>query len=60
MKKFKITYDHQVFKPSNLSIFERQQNFKLIIEAIDFQDAKIILKTKHNKNPFYFKISETI
>tara|TARA_R110000796_G_scaffold162824_2_gene279762 strand:- start:283 stop:459 length:177 start_codon:yes stop_codon:yes gene_type:complete len=57
--KFTITYNHKVYKPSSLTVFERQQAFKLIIEADDLTEAEDILRTEYNKNPFYFNITLT-
>lgn len=59
MKTFIITYNHIVFKPSNYDIFKQQQLFKLEIQAENENEAKEILKTQHNKNPFYFNIHES-
>jgi len=58
MKTFIITYNHNVFKPSNYDIFKQQQNFKLEILATDIREAKEILKNQYNKNPSYFTILE--
>lgn len=57
MKTFVVTYNHLVFKPSNYEVFKQQQNFKLEIQANNLEDVKEILKTQHNKNPFYFNIN---
>ena len=57
MKTFLVTYNHLVYKPSNYEVFKQQQNFKLEIQATDLENAKEILKTQHNKNPFYFNIN---
>lgn len=58
MKTYIVTYNHNVFKPSNYDIFKSQQSFKLEITAENEDKVKEILKTEHNKNPFYFSIQQ--
>lgn len=58
MKKFIVTYDFQVYKPSNIHIYERQKAFSLEVNAESETDARQILIKEHNKNPFYFKFTE--
>ena len=60
MKTFKITYNHNIYKPSNYDIFKQQQDWILTLEAEDIEQAKEILKKSHNKNPAYFSIVEII
>ncbi len=55
MKLFTVTYDFSVYKPSSISVYDRQLSFSVDIEAEDLADARNKLRNEHNKNPFYFK-----
>ena len=55
-QKFKVTYNHEVYRPSNYDTLVREKAFELIIEAEGIFDAEYQLKENHNLNPFYFKI----
>ena len=59
MKTFIITYNHIVYKPSSYDLFKSQQAWSLSIEASELSEAENILKTQHNKNPFYFTFTES-
>ena len=56
MQIFIITYNFQIFKPSNIYIYERQKNFKLELKANNIQEIKDILKKEYNLNPAYLTI----
>jgi len=58
MKTFKVTYNHNVYKPSSYNIFKQQQDFILTLQSDSLENAKEILKNEHNKNPFYFSFTE--
>lgn len=58
MKKFEITYNHSVYKPSNIAILNKQKEFKVVIEASSIDLAKNKLKDNYNLNPFYFNFKE--
>ena len=58
MKTFTVTYDFNVFKPSNIHIYEQQKNFIVNIDATELQEAKVIFLKTYNKNPMYFKFQE--
>lgn len=55
MKTFIVTYDFTVYKPSSLTIYDRQNSFSVDIVAEDLTEAKNKLRNEHQKNPFYFK-----
>ena len=57
MNKYTVTYDHNVYRPQSLSIFDRQRAYKETVEADNLEDAKALFKSKFNKNPFYFKFT---
>ena len=56
MQIFIITYNFQIFKPSNIYIYERQKNFKLELKANNIQEIKDVLKKEYNLNPAYLTI----
>jgi len=58
MKKFKVTYNHDVYKPSNYEMFKAQQAWSITIEAEDLNTAKGKLKLMYIINPAYFNIVE--
>lgn len=55
MRKFKVTYDHTVFRPHSYVEYKRQLNWSVEIEAENLLKAKEILKNVHHYNHFYFK-----
>lgn len=56
MEQFIITYNFEIFKPSNIYIYERQKNFKLELKANNINEIKDILKKQYNINPNYLNI----
>lgn len=55
METFIVTYDFTVFKPSSLTVYDRQKAFIIEIIALNEVEARQILLKDYNKNPFYFK-----
>jgi len=53
---YTVTYNHEVSKPSSYDILMIQKKWSLDIEADTLEAAEQILKTEHNKNPFYFNL----
>ena len=58
MKTFVIVYDHSVYRPSNIGIYQQQKEFEVEIKADKEVYVWDILRKEYNKNPFYFKIKE--
>jgi hypothetical protein len=58
MNNYRVTYNHINFKPSSYDLLQSQSMWVLNIKAISIEEAKEILKSDHNKNPFYFNIEE--
>ena len=58
MKKFKVTYDHTVYKPASITIYKKQKDFELIINATGKMEACEKVRKEHNINPYYLKFEE--
>jgi hypothetical protein len=56
MKTFIITYNFNVYRPSDIYTYNRQSAFKLELEAENIETVKDILKNEYNLNPTYFTI----
>lgn len=57
-KTFTVTYDFNVFKPSNFEVYQQQKLFSLTVTGSDLRDAKENFLKSQNKNPMYFKFQE--
>lgn len=58
MKKFRITYDHTVYKPASICRYKKQKEFELILSVNDKIEACETVRKEHNINPFYLKFEE--
>ena len=56
MQTFLITYNFNIYKPSNIYIYERQKSFKLELKAKNIETIKDILINEYNLNPNYLTI----
>lgn len=58
MKKFLVTYNHFVYKPSSYDVYKRQLGWSLQLEAKNLEEAKEKLSVDWGKNPAYFNFKE--
>lgn len=58
MNRYKIKYNHTVYKPSHYDTFKSQESWELKIEAESEAHVKELLINEHKLNPFYFTIEK--
>ncbi len=58
MKKYRVTYDHSVYKPSNYELYKKQCAWSAEVEADNLADAKFEFRVQFEKNPIYFNFTE--
>ena len=58
MKKFKVTHDHNKYRPASYLRMEQELKFVVKIEADSLDSAKKQFTELYRKNAFYFKFQE--
>ena len=54
MVTYTVKYNFEVYKPSNIHIYNNQKLFSAVIVGDNLEEAKENFKNQFNKNPAYF------